>query len=63
MAELVRLTKKYRHKHLKYKAALHLLQTALNYDLQKCFKIVSKIGYSDLCNQIGKMVSILSHKS
>jgi len=36
---------------------------SLNYDLQKYFKIVSKISYIGSYNQIGKMISILSHKS
>lgn len=36
---------------------------SFNYNLQKCFKIVSKISYTGQYNQIGKMVSILSDKS
>ena len=36
---------------------------SLNYNLQKYFKIVSKISYIGSYNQIGKMISILSHKS
>jgi hypothetical protein len=36
---------------------------SLIYDLQNYFKIVSKISYTGPYNQIGKIVSILSHKS